>query len=172
MKLSELKKLIKEIASESDLDFEIEQYFQNQKELETKRKAIENQLTELSAIEKSLKVRVKKIQSYMEDNKIDERKVNNWVAKLKEVAKYKKIQPDYKDLWLEALKKVNEVTRRVMEKLELAQVETKKAATQIELELMEEGIMDILKGMWNKLTSLFSTFKEYNQIASKLPKLS
>ena len=107
----------------------------------------------------------------MDVNKIQEKKVKKWIAKLKTVAKFDRIQPNYKSLWAEALKKVNEATRRVMGELEKAQVDTKKAATKIKLELVEEGIVDIFKSLWNKFKGLFKAFDSYKKISNDLPNL-
>jgi hypothetical protein len=58
-----------------------------------------------------------------------------------------------------------------MNGLEEAQKETKKAATKIELELKNEGVVDIFKSLWSKFTKLFGAFDNYKKVTNTLPKL-
>lgn len=154
-----------------NLDQDIETYFTIQKQLQAKRALIQQQLDQLEAMDKSLSTRVKKIQDYMEKNQVSQRRVKQWVARLSTVAKYKRVAPDYKQMWGEALKKVNEATRRVLEQIKIANEQAKRAATKIELQLVEEGIMDIVKNLFSKFVGLFKAFDSYEKVSNSLPQI-
>lgn len=107
----------------------------------------------------------------MDQHKIYQKKVNSWVARLKTVAKYKRVQPDYKQMWTEALKKVNDATRNVLQGISDANVQMKKSATKIQLQLVQQSVMDIIKSIFSKFARLFQSFSVYNKLATKLPTL-
>lgn len=168
--LKEYKQSLRQ-KSDDQLANDIQSYFRMQKQLQDKRSLIQDQINQIQAMDKSLATRFKKIQTYMESNEISEKKVNDWVARLNTVAKYKRITPDYKQMWSEALKKVNEATRRVLEQIKIANEQTKRAATKIELELVEENVFDVIKSLFTKFVRLFKAFDNYKRVSDSLPRI-
>lgn len=168
--LKQYKQSLKQ-SSDDELENDIKEYFRLQKQYQTKRALIQQKLDELEALNKSLKDKFEKIQNYMEENNISQKKVKNWVARLVVVIKYKRVSADYKQIWGEALKKVNKATRRVLQQIKIANEQAKRAATKIELQLVEENILDIVKSLYTKFAGLFKALNDYKRVSNSLPKL-
>lgn len=158
--------------SNFNLQKQIESYFSLSKEIEQKKKQLQKQLLQMQTMDKSLKNKFSKIEKYMAQYDISQKRVHTWVARLRTVAKYKRIQPDYKDMWGEALTKVNQATRKVLQSILTANVEVKKSATKIQLELLEQGLLDIVKGLIQKFGKLFTKISQFSKISKNLPKIS
>tara|TARA_Y100000034_G_scaffold89305_1_gene107435 strand:+ start:58 stop:294 length:237 start_codon:yes stop_codon:yes gene_type:complete len=75
-------------------------------------------------------------------------------------------------LWKNAITKVNPATRNVLENLERTQLELKAVETKKVLSIEASGnAMSSLKKLWSNIKSLFTSFKTFNKIANKLPKI-
>ena len=167
----EIQKL-NEIETEKELDKEIVTYQELSTQIKKKRDEIQVILDDIGSMEKENKKRFRELQKFMESFKIDERKVDLWIAKISEMLKYKVLRPDYMTLWKNAITKVNPATRNVLENLERTQLELKAVETKKVLSIEASGnAISILKKLWSNIKSLFTSFKAFNKIANKLPKI-
>ena len=164
-------KLLSEIDTESELEQEISTYKQQMTDIEERTAQIQSILDDIESMEKKNKKRFKDIQKFMIRFKLDSRKVDQWIAKIEEKLKYAVVRPDYKKLWLEYQKKVNAATRKVMDAFTETHLEVKRKETVKALSIKAEGITDVLSGLWSKFKDLLVSFKSFNKVAAKQPKV-
>lgn len=155
----------------ADIQKEIQNYVNLMKQVDEMTSSIQDVLDEIKTLQKSARSSFRKVQKQMEQFDKDRVVADKWVASLKEVARYKRIQADYKEIYETSLTKVNTATRNVLIGLKEANEDAKRAMTKIELEIIEQGVFDIIKNMLSKFGRFIKSMFLFKRTVNSLPKI-